>query len=150
MKVYYDSDADLQLVKKKRVSISSRKQVSECLPCESVESSHSRLNFSDRIFRSMGVSQPSCRLDSQCKYAVVARGQADIYLRIPTDITYQEKIWDHAAGALVASEAGAKVTDIRGNTLKFRYGKTLKENEGIACAIPTIHARLLRAIHDIL
>jgi len=141
---------DDEISKKSKISISSRTHASECLPCESVESSHSKLDFSGRIFRSMAVSQPPCRLDSQCKYAVVARGQADIYLRIPTDHNYQEKIWDHAAGALVASEAGAKVTDIRGKPLNFHYGKTLRENEGIACAIPAIHSELLRAISNTL
>jgi 3'-phosphoadenosine 5'-phosphosulfate (PAPS) 3'-phosphatase len=48
------------------------------------------------------------RLDSQCKYAVVARGQADAYLRLPTRAGYVERIWDHAAGALIAARAGRR------------------------------------------
>lgn len=32
-------------------------------------------------------------MDSQAKYATIARGAADIYLRLPTSATYEEKIW---------------------------------------------------------
>ena len=136
--------------KKIRLTISNKENAAEFIPCESVESSHSRLSFSERIFQSMNISKSPCRLDSQCKYAVVARGQADIYLRIPTDSNYQEKIWDHAAGSIVASEAGALVTDIRGRPLNFNTGSTLRENQGIACAIPTAHNPLLKAIENTL
>ena len=55
----------------------------------------------------VGGKSEGARLDSQCKYAVVARGQADAYLRMPTKKGYVEKIWDHAAGMLIAQEAGA-------------------------------------------
>ena len=130
--------------------MSFRTKTSEYRVCESAESSHSRFSYSERIFSSLGISAPPYRLDSQCKYAVVARGQADIYLRIPTNYHYQEKIWDHAAGAIIAEEAGASVTDIRGRPLDFRTGKTLQKNEGIACTLPSIHNELLEAIRDIL
>jgi hypothetical protein len=76
------------------------------------------------------------RLDSQAKYAVVARGQADAYLRLPTKKGYIERIWDHAAGALVAVEAGCFVTDIHGNPLDFSHGRGLEKNKGIVCAPP--------------
>lgn len=32
-------------------------------------------------------------MDSQAKYAVLARGDADVYLRIPVKKGYCEKIW---------------------------------------------------------
>ena len=71
-------------------------------------------------------------------------------MRIPTDYHYEEKIWDHAAGSIIAQEAGAIVTDIKGKQLDFRAGKTLKKNQGIACTIPAIHNKLLEAIGDTL
>ena len=52
-------------------------------------------------------------LDSLAKYAIVARGDADVYMRPPTRPAYSEKIWDHAAGMLVIEEAGGKLIDIR-------------------------------------
>ena len=63
--------------------------------------------------RRLGINAPPVRIDSQAKYALVARGEADIYLRLPTRADYREKIWDHAAGALIVAEAGGVVTDIQ-------------------------------------
>ena len=114
--------------------------------CESVESGHSRLDSAYQIRQDLGVTVAPARLDSQCKYAVVARGQADVYLRLPTRSDYVEKIWDHAAGALIATEAGAQVTDIDGRALDFSHGTGLSANRGIVCADPAIHPRLLEAI----
>ena len=139
-----------ELNKKDKLKISNKIKTDDCRACESVESSHSRFSYSSRIFDKLDLSLPPLRLDSQCKYAVVARGQAEIYLRIPTDYHYEEKIWDHAAGSIIAQEAGAIVTDIKGKRLDFRAGKTLKKNQGIACAIPAIHNKLLEAIGDTL
>jgi hypothetical protein len=57
--------------------------------CASVEKAHSNVRHTDRDPRVLRddhgeeVGEP-VRLDSQCKYAVVARGQADAYLRLPT------------------------------------------------------------------
>jgi 3'(2'), 5'-bisphosphate nucleotidase len=83
---------------------------------------------------------------SQCKYAVVARGQAHAYLRLPTKAGYVERIWDHAAGSLVATEAGALVTDIDGKPLDFSHGRGLETNRGIVAASAALHPRLIEAI----
>lgn len=48
----------------------------------------------------LGVKAPPVRIDSQAKYGAMARGDAVIYLRFP-HLGYREKIWDHAAGAIV-------------------------------------------------
>ena len=92
-----------------------------------------------------GVAAPA-RIDSQAKYAVVARGQADAYIRFPVRRDYVEKIWDHAAGAIVAEQAGVRVTDIEGKPLDFAHGSTLKQNRGIVCAAPDVHELLMEAI----
>lgn len=114
--------------------------------CESVEASHSRQDDTHRILAELGQAGPPVRLDSQCKYAVVARGQADAYLRLPTGKSYVEKIWDHAAGSLIATEAGAIVTDITGSPLDFTHGTKLGRNRGIVCAAPGLHPRIISAI----
>lgn len=114
--------------------------------CESVEAGHSKHDDTARILAALGETPSAVRLDSQCKYAVVARGQADVYLRMPTRKDYVERIWDHAAGMLVATEAGAIVTDVRGNALDFGHGAGLEVNRGIVCAHPDFHARLVAAI----
>ncbi len=117
--------------------------------CESVESGHSKQDHAARVIAALGGAGTSARLDSQCKYAVVARGQADAYLRLPTRADYIENIWDHAAGMLVAAEAGAEITDIDGRPLDFSRGTGLSRNRGILCASPRFHARILEAIRAV-
>jgi len=122
--------------------------------CASVEKSHTNMSDTDRILQwiqdqGLGHMGEPVRLDSQCKYAVVARGQADAYLRLPTKKPYVERIWDHAAGACIASESGAFVTDIFGRNLDFSCGRGLENNKGIVCAPPRIHGLLLAAIKEL-
>jgi 3'(2'), 5'-bisphosphate nucleotidase len=114
--------------------------------CESVEAGHSRQDDSAQVLSELGLTGTPARLDSQCKYAVVARGQADVYLRMPTKKGYIEKVWDHAAGAIIAQEAGAVVTDITGARLDFTHGRLLKGNRGIVCAAADVHGRVIEAI----
>lgn len=119
--------------------------------CASVETAHTNISDTDRILEwieenGFGEAGEPVRLDSQCKYAVVARGQADAYLRLPTKKGYVERIWDHAAGCCIACESGAFVTDIFGKSLDFSHGRGLEENKGIVCAPPRIHGLMLKAI----
>ena len=79
------------------------------------------------------------RIDSQCKYGAVARGEASIYLRLPTSESYREKIWDHAAGWMVVNAAGGRVTDARGQNLDFSLGRTLDQNRGIIATNGHLH-----------
>ncbi|MEM8756984.1 MAG: 3'(2'),5'-bisphosphate nucleotidase [Planctomycetota bacterium] len=119
--------------------------------CASVEKGHTNVSDEDRILERIvertdhAVGTP-VRLDSQCKYAVTARGQADAYLRLPTRPGYVERIWDHAAGAIIATEAGCTVTDIFGSSLDFGQGRGLEKNKGIVCAAPRVHALVIEAI----
>jgi len=122
--------------------------------CASVEKAHTNVSDTDRILEwidQQGLGHPGepARLDSQCKYAVVARGQADAYLRLPSKKPYVERIWDHAAGACIASESGAFVTDIFGRNLDFSCGRGLEKNKGIVCAPPRIHGIMIRAIEEL-
>mmetsp|Transcript_16991 Transcript_16991/g.39206 ORF Transcript_16991/g.39206 Transcript_16991/m.39206 type:complete len:264 (-) Transcript_16991:473-1264(-) len=47
------------------------------------------------------------RMDSQAKYAMVATGHADVYLRLSRTQRPHENIWDHAAGVILVEEAAA-------------------------------------------
>lgn len=117
----------------------------------SVERAHSSAGDTDRILEWIDANSDHTagepvRIDSQCKYAVVARGQADAYLRLPTRRGYVERIWDHAAGCAIASEAGCFVTDTAGRALDFSQGRGLEANRGIVCAPPRVHGLMIRAI----
>ena len=76
----------------------------------------------------------------------MARGQANAYLRLPTRADYVEKVWDHAAGSLIAREAGAVVTDVEGRPLDFTRGRRLEANRGVICAAPGLQERIIRAL----
>ena len=111
--------------------------------CESVESAHSKQDLSAELLADFGHPGTPARLDSQAKYLVVARGGADAYLRLPTRKDYREKIWDHAAGALLATEAGARVCDVDGKPLDFGVGRELTNNRGVFAGHPAVIERLV-------
>jgi 3'(2'), 5'-bisphosphate nucleotidase len=117
--------------------------------CQSVEKEHTNRDTTAQVLAQLGIRGRPVQLDSQAKYAVVARRQADAYLRMPTRPGYVERIWDHAAGWLIAREAGARVTDIRGAELDFGRGRGLEANLGVIAAEPRLHARLIRAIDEL-
>jgi len=90
-------------------------------------------------------------MDSQAKYGIVARGEATVYIRVPSpsDPHYREKIWDHAAGALIAKEAGGKVTDILGRPLDFSCGLRLEKNRGILVTNGVLHETILKVLENL-
>lgn len=147
----YESRCDDGKAETIRITRLDHEEGEEIAVCGSVEKAHTNISDMDRILawieeNGLGEAGEPVRLDSQCKYAVVARGQADAYLRLPTKPGYVERIWDHAAGACIASESGAFVTDIYGRNLDFSHGRGLEKNKGIVCAPPRVHGLMLRAI----
>jgi HAL2 family 3'(2'),5'-bisphosphate nucleotidase len=118
--------------------------------CESVESGHSNQEQAARIAARLGIQSEPFRIDSQCKYAAVARGDASIYLRMPTRADYREKIWDHAAGMIVVEEAGGRVSDVSGKPLDFGRGRTLDGNRGIIATSGAIHDQVVEAVSEVL
>jgi 3'(2'), 5'-bisphosphate nucleotidase len=133
-----------------RVCVSNVSDAAKAVFCESVESGHSAHDDSAEVARRLGVTAPPYRIDSQCKYAAVARGDASIYLRLPTQADYQEKIWDHAAGWAVITEAGGQVSDIRGEPLDFSLGRTLRNNKGVVATNGKIHEPVIAAVRAVL
>lgn len=118
--------------------------------CESVESAHSSHGDAAKIAQMLGITAQPVRMDSQAKYATLSRGDASIYLRLPTRADYIEKIWDHAAGWIVVTEAGGRVTDVHGKPLAFTHGSTLKENQGIVATNGPIHDQVVEAVGKVL
>jgi 3'(2'), 5'-bisphosphate nucleotidase len=86
------------------------------------------------------------RMDSQCKYALVARGDADLVVRTPRAPGALEQVWDHATGALLAAEAGAETSDACGQPLDFGHGALLAANVGVLVAARGLHERAVRAL----
>ena len=113
--------------------------------CESVEAAHSSHAAAEEVARRLGIATEPLRVDSQAKYAMVARGDAEIYLRLPRG-EYVENIWDHAAGMLLVEEAGGTVTDLAGQPLDFSRGAKLSKNRGIVATNGRFHERVIGAI----
>jgi len=129
----------------KRISVSTKADPKEAIFTESVAHT-SQLN--QDLASRLGVIKPPLKIDSQCKYAVVARGDSDVYLRFTT-LDYKECIWDHAAGVIIVEEAGGKVTDFDGKELDFSKGRKLYENAGLVCANKVLHEAAMKTILDV-
>lgn len=134
----------------KKISMKPMADMASATFCESVEAGHSSQGEAAQIAQKLGITNPSVRMDSQAKYGSIARGAGDIYLRLPTSKTYQEKIWDHAAGDLIVREAGGQVTDTEGRRLDFSKGRTLAENKGVVAAPAAVHDKVLKAVQEVL
>jgi 3'(2'), 5'-bisphosphate nucleotidase len=115
---------------------------------ESVESSHCDHSQQHAVAKAAGIQVPSLRVDGQVKYGMVARGEVAIYLRFPSaeSATYLEKIWDHAAGAVIVEEAGGRVTDMQGRPLDFSQGPDMLGNQGIIAGNLSIHEKVLEVL----
>lgn len=138
------------LAKSSKISMRKIDTLEEGTFCESVEAGHSSHGDQEEIAKKLGITKPSVRMDSQAKYASIARGAGDVYLRLPTSKTYVEKIWDHAAGDLIVREAGGEVSDVRGNRLDFSVGRTLKNNSGVVAAPKEWHGKVVEAVKAVL
>lgn len=134
----------------KAISMRALSDLSKATFCESVEAGHSAHGDQASISQKLGITEPSVRMDSQAKYGSIARGAGDIYLRLPVKATYQEKIWDHAAGDLIVREAGGQVTDIQGKRLDFSVGRTLANNKGVVAAPAAVHGKVLSVVQEVL
>lgn len=88
------------------------------------------------------------RVHSMVKYAAIARGDAEIFMKFAR-AGYKEKIWDHAAGVIIIEEAGGVVTDAGGRPLDFSRGVFLENLDRgiIACSNAILHEKIVDAVY---
>ncbi len=136
----------------RKIRVSNINSPPQALLTESVEPAHSDHQLNLELAEKLGIVRQSIRMDSQAKYAILATGEASIYVRIPSPQTpeYREKIWDHAAGSILVEEAGGKVTDGVGRGLDFRCGKRLEGNYGIVVTNGLLHSTVVKALGSLL
>jgi 3'(2'), 5'-bisphosphate nucleotidase len=118
---------------------------------ESVEAAHGDQHLQEQIAQVVGISQPALRMDSQAKYGVVARGDATLYLRLPSPKApdYREKIWDHAAGSIIVEEAGGQVTDMHGQALDFGTSAKMQANRGVVVSSGSLHQAVIATLNKL-
>jgi 3'(2'), 5'-bisphosphate nucleotidase len=117
----------------------------------SVESGHTDKGKATDLSRAFGSLVAPIGMDSQAKYAVLAAGGGDAIVRLisPKRPDYKEMVWDQAAGSLVIQEAGGRITDLDGQPLDFRQGRTLAANRGILATNGRLHELLLSGLRAI-
>jgi 3'(2'), 5'-bisphosphate nucleotidase len=89
----------------------------------------------------LGADHQLVPLGSSLKFCLIARGAADVYLRLgPTSE------WDTAAAQCVLQEAGGAVMDLQGRPFRYNRGESLLNPEFIAVGDPSVDwAARLRA-----
>lgn len=131
-----------------RLSVSPCREPGEARVLKSYESAHTNFGEIARLVEELGAEPQTIAMDSQAKYGLLAAGGGELLFRIPNPKTpdYREKIWDHAAGALVVQEAGGRITDLDGRELDFSLGRTLEANRGVLASNGHLHQKALRAL----
>lgn len=134
-----------------RLHISGQSNPTQARLLRSFEAGHTNVGQIDLLADEMKIEADPVRMDSQAKYAVLAAGEAEVYLRLLSSSrpNYREKIWDQAAGALITMEAGGRVTDLDGKPLDFTAGRTLAHNRGVCATNGHLHTATLEALQAI-
>ncbi len=134
-----------------QIHVSSRTVPEELHIVQSYEKAHTSKSRMQQVRELAGLDVSILDdLDSMEKYARVACGDADLYLRLPReDNPYSHNVWDHAAGAALVMAAGGMVTDIDGSPLDFSTGDKLP-NKGMIVSNGHIHERVLTAVQEVM
>jgi 3'(2'), 5'-bisphosphate nucleotidase len=143
--------ADLEEGFLSQVHVSDRSDPRRARILRSFEAAHTDEGMLDGLASALGCDTPPLRMDSQAKYAVVARGGAELIFRLlsPSRPDYREKIWDQAAGSILVEEAGGRVTDIQGSPLDFTAGRELVNNVGVLVSNGSLHRAAQAALEAV-
>jgi 3'(2'), 5'-bisphosphate nucleotidase len=135
----------------RRLQVSKQADPAAVRVLESVEKSHAGHERMERVRLAAGLGESVLeRLDSMEKYARIAAGDAEVYLRLPRlHSTRPFMIWDHAAGVALVQAAGGQVTDIDGSPLDFSQGCAL-QNSGVIVTNGLVHERVLAGVAKVL
>jgi 3'(2'), 5'-bisphosphate nucleotidase len=87
----------------------------------------------DVLRRLVGSDYQLVPLGSSLKFCLIARGAADLYLRL--GLTSE---WDTAAAQCVLEEAGGAVLDLAGRPFRYNRGESLLNPEFVAVGDGTI------------
>ncbi|MCC6614652.1 MAG: hypothetical protein IT320_14320 [Anaerolineae bacterium] len=84
-------------------------------------------------------------VDGQDKYAMVASGDVDFYLRPARPNFRPHNIWDHVPGVAIVQAAGGIVSDLDGEPLDFSRGRTLPK-QGVVVSSARAYPLVLDAV----
>jgi 3'(2'), 5'-bisphosphate nucleotidase len=131
-----------------RLTVSREAQPVAARVLRSVESGHTDPEAMQGLLELLGISRQPVLMDSQAKYLALAAGAGDLIFRLlsPDRPDYREWIWDQAAGSLLVSEAGGRISDLHGAELDFSQGRRLERNQGVLASNGRLHSAALRAL----
>ena len=117
------------------------------IACESSDASARARARLRRIGELLGSPLSARPMESQCKFVLVAAGEADLAMRLAVRerSANHDMVWDYAGAVVFAEEAGATMTDCDGGPLVFGRGREIDGNRGILCAAPWLHRRAVDA-----
>ncbi len=102
--------------------------------CEASLAARNQQHFATRqLSLRLPGSPQAYRIDSQCKYALVAENSVDFFIRFPFTAS-QAHCRDHAPGAFLVEEAGGIVSDVHGNPLRYNCKDFVLDNHPIIIA----------------
>jgi 3'(2'), 5'-bisphosphate nucleotidase len=134
-----------------RIAVSSRSSPAAMRVVESIEKAHADLSQSSQVYAALGIPAKNVeQLDGQDKYAMIAGGDADLYVRLPREANPRHRAWDHAAGTALVHAAGGVVTDLDGSPLDFSQGAILTRNRGMIISNGALHDKVVAAVADVL
>ncbi|KAK3427037.1 hypothetical protein EUGRSUZ_F03343 [Eucalyptus grandis] len=130
------------------IRVSSVDDPAQATFCEPVEKANSNQSFTAGLAHSVGFRKQPLRVYSMVKYAAIARGDAEVFMKFAR-CGYKEKIWDHAAGVIIVQEAGGVVTDAGGKPLDFSRGVYLEglDRGIIVCCGSILHEKIIGAVY---
>ena len=133
------------------VTVSARRDVDEFVAAQSYERAHASKSRMSQARELAGLGGARIvELDSMEKYALVACGDADLYMRLPRrGSDYAHKVWDHAAGVALVQAAGGMATGLDGEALDFSRGEALP-NAGMVVSNGLHHGRVVAAVQAVL
>lgn len=104
-----------------------------------------------KVAGAFGAVYPSTDVfSSHVRYAALIAGGGHVQLRIPKDRQKKVYIWDHAGSQLIFTEAGGKMTDLRGQEVDFGAGRELSNNWGLIMADEAVHGVVLAKVRELL
>ena len=143
--------ADMENGSFAEIRVSERSDPTQTHVLRSFAAEHTDTDKIDQLIASLGTAYPPILMDSAAKYAILAAGGGDLLFRLisPQKPDYVESIWDQAAGTILVTEAGGRVSDLTGRDLDFSRGRQLRENVGVLASNGLLHAAALEALRAV-
>lgn len=123
------------------------KEIGQATLCESAEQAFGSRDTTRKVKSILNLTREYLRLDGQCKLCLVGAGAAEANMRLPP-AGYVERIWDIVPGYHYITEAGGKVTDLKGKDLDFSTGRLMSPDvTGVISSNSVLHNAILDAVN---